>query len=91
MTKYLLAFVAVVGMGTVGCSGSDCEDGAERTRAKLEECGIDIPESDANEENAEEAECTEAAGTAAQKAATCAEATACGDDFLVKYAECAAK
>lgn len=96
MTKYLLAFVAVVGMGTVGCGGDDCTDGADRIKAKAEECGLTTGTTD-SDSSSSDAECTEEAGALAQKTATCYEAASCealkGEDTAgaTTFAECVTK
>lgn len=60
MTKYLLAIVAVVGMGTVGCGGNACEEQADRINDHIESCGGTVPAAnDSAEENAGDKECTE--------------------------------
>ena len=77
MTKYsfvYVAFVAVVGMGTVGCGGDDCEDGADRIQAKFKECGNAVEPAAAKDADLE---CTEKRAAEAQRSAACYEAAKC--------------
>ena len=72
MTKYLFAAAALAAFGSVACGGNDCDDGADRTRAKRDECGLESAEATASD-----AECTEEDGARAQRAAECYEAAEC--------------
>lgn len=95
MTKYLLAVVALMGMGAVGCGKDDCEDAADRLTAKMEECGMKTEGSASASGSG--AECTEEAGKAAQKLAGCYESADCkaikGEDAdaALKLGECITK
>lgn len=77
-----------------GC-GNDCDAAADDAEAKFDECGIDIPT--VEDDDGEEAECTEAAGTLALCQADCITAASCealkGEDAegAADYATCIGK
>lgn len=89
MTKYLLALVAVMGlgMGAVACGGDDCEKFADAFADKAKECGCEVKENESSDEG-EKTECTDELAEQSRKALEELEKTSCEDNPL--FAACKA-
>ncbi|NUP07537.1 MAG: hypothetical protein HOW73_15925 [Polyangiaceae bacterium] len=97
MLRKMVVLSMVVGLGAFaqGC-GNDCDAAADQIQAKFDECGVTVPSGDDGGD--EEAECTEADGTAALCVADCTDAVPCENldtdtsnddaDAAAAYLEC---
>lgn len=100
MTKYLLAFVAVVGlgMGSIACGGNACEDNAQTAADKIASC-ISTPGTSTSTSSSASTtvECTAEREAASKKLADCYSAAECkaidGSDTpaATKLQECLTK
>jgi hypothetical protein len=80
-----LGIFGALGILGVGCSGNACEAAADRSLAKLESCGVDIPDATGT---GEAAACSEADGKLLGCQADCVEAADCNCVNPAKIMDC---